>query len=46
MALRELLGLKPTPEFESWLERMGLWRNGRLTERAGDASVFERSGLT
>ncbi|MFT3843097.1 MAG: ethanolamine ammonia-lyase subunit EutB [Myxococcaceae bacterium] len=45
-ALRELLGLKPTPEFESWLERMGLWRNGKLTERAGDASVFERSGLS
>ena len=45
-ALRELLGLKPTPEFEAWLERMGLWRNGKLTERAGDASVFERSGLT
>jgi ethanolamine ammonia-lyase large subunit len=41
-ALRELFGLKPTPEFEGWLERMGLWRNGKLTERAGDASVFER----
>jgi ethanolamine ammonia-lyase large subunit len=41
-ALRELFGLKPAPEFEAWLERMGLWRHGRLTERAGDASVFER----
>ncbi|MEW5738559.1 MAG: ethanolamine ammonia-lyase subunit EutB [Myxococcota bacterium] len=41
-ALRELYGFKPAPEFEAWLERMGLWRNGRLTERAGDASVFER----
>jgi ethanolamine ammonia-lyase large subunit len=41
-ALRELFGLKPAPEFEQWLERMGLWRNGRLTERAGDASVFAR----
>jgi ethanolamine ammonia-lyase large subunit len=41
-ALREILGLRPTPEFEAWLERMGLWRNGRLTERAGDASIFER----
>ncbi len=41
-ALRELFGLKPAPEFEAWLERMGLWRNGRLTDRAGDASVFER----
>lgn len=41
-ALREIYGLKPAPEFEAWLERMGLWRNGRLTERAGDASVFAR----
>lgn len=41
-ALRELYGLKPTPEFEAWLERMGLWRHGRLTARAGDASVFSR----
>ena len=35
-ALRELYGFRPTPEFEAWLERMGLWRNGKLTERAGD----------
>jgi ethanolamine ammonia-lyase large subunit len=41
-ALRELFRLKPAPEFEAWLERVGLWRNGRLTERAGDASVFEQ----
>jgi ethanolamine ammonia-lyase large subunit len=41
-ALRELYGLRPAPEFEAWLERMGLWRNGKLTDRAGDASVFER----
>jgi len=41
-ALRELYGFRPAPEFEAWLERMGLWRNGKLTERAGDASVFER----
>lgn len=39
-ALREIFSLKPAPEFEAWLERMGLWRNGRLTDRAGDASVF------
>jgi ethanolamine ammonia-lyase large subunit len=41
-ALKELFGLRPAPEFEAWLERMGLWRNGKLTERAGDASVFEK----
>ncbi len=39
--LREIYGLRPTPEFEAWLERIGLWRNGKLTERAGDASIFE-----
>ena len=44
-SLRALLGLKPTPEFEAWLERMGLWRNGKLTERAGDPSIFDAEGL-
>lgn len=42
-ALRELLALRPAPEFESWLESMGLWKNGRLTARAGDASLFSTS---
>jgi ethanolamine ammonia-lyase large subunit len=41
-ALREIFGHRPAPEFEQWLEMMGLWRDGRLTDRAGDASVFER----
>ncbi len=44
-SLRAILGLRPTPEFEAWLERMGLWRNGRLTERAGDPSIFDAPGL-
>ena len=35
-ALRELLGLRPAPEFEAWLEARGLMRDGRLTARAGD----------
>ncbi len=39
-ALREVLGLRPAPEFEQWLESMGLWRNGKLTKKAGDASIF------
>ena len=38
--LRELLNLRPTPEFEQWMERMGLWANGRLTSLAGDMGVF------
>jgi ethanolamine ammonia-lyase large subunit len=39
-ALRQLLGLRPAPEFEAWLEERGLMRDGRLTPAAGDASAF------
>jgi ethanolamine ammonia-lyase large subunit len=39
-ALRQLLGLRPAPEFEAWLEQLGLMQDGRLTARAGDPSVF------
>ncbi|SDI31248.1 Ethanolamine ammonia-lyase heavy chain [Pseudomonas delhiensis] len=38
--IRQLLGLRPAPEFERWLERMGLMSEGRLTARAGDPSIF------
>jgi len=39
-ALRQLLGKRPIAEFEAWLEKMGFMENGKLTEKAGDASVF------
>lgn len=39
---REILGLRPLPEFEKWLEKMGIMENGRLTERAGDPSIFNK----
>ncbi len=39
-SLRQLLGLRPLPEFETWMEGLGLLRDGRLTDRAGDASFF------
>ena len=39
-ALRELYGLRPIREFDLWLEKMGFTEDGRLTARAGDASVF------
>ncbi|MBI4515185.1 MAG: ethanolamine ammonia-lyase subunit EutB [Deltaproteobacteria bacterium] len=39
-AVRELLGLRPAPEFEAWLERRGLMQQGRLTARAGDARAL------
>lgn len=39
--LRELLGLKPIKEFEEWMIKMGfLTADGKLTKKAGDASVF------
>ncbi len=41
-AVRELLGLRPTPEFEAWMERLGLMQQGRLTGLAGDMGVFVR----
>jgi len=39
-SLRQLLGLRPLPEFEAWMEGLGLLREGLLTEKAGDASFF------
>lgn len=42
--LRQLLGLKPAPEFEKWMEEMGLMKNGVLTSRAGDPRIFARGG--
>ncbi|MBI4510118.1 MAG: ethanolamine ammonia-lyase subunit EutB [Deltaproteobacteria bacterium] len=38
--LRQLLSLRPAPEFEAWLEEVGLMKNGKLTSRAGDPSFF------
>ena len=40
--IREILGLHPIPAFERWLERMGITENGRLTERAGDPTIFTK----
>ena len=41
-AVRELMGLRPTPEFEAWMERLGLMQEGRVTGLAGDMGVFVR----
>ncbi len=37
-SLRELMNLRPAPEFEGWLEKVGLMKDGKLTKVAGDAS--------
>lgn len=39
-SLRLVSGKKPIREFEAWLEKMGIIKDGKLTERAGDASIF------
>ncbi|USG65535.1 ethanolamine ammonia-lyase subunit EutB [Brevibacillus ruminantium] len=39
-AFREVLGLRPAPAFESWLEKMGIMENGKLTSLAGDPTIF------
>lgn len=39
-SLREVFDLRPIKEFDMWLEKMGITENGRLTKRAGDASIF------
>lgn len=39
-SIRQMLNLRPTKEFDQWMEKMGFSENGRLTERAGDASAF------
>lgn len=39
-AVREILGLHPIREFEQWLEKMGIMEKGRLTDRAGDPTIF------
>lgn len=39
-AIRQALGLRPLPEFEAWMENVGLWKDGQLTDIAGDASFF------
>jgi ethanolamine ammonia-lyase large subunit len=40
--LRQLFKLRPAPEFETWMEALGLMKNGMLTEKAGDPSFFLR----
>jgi ethanolamine ammonia-lyase large subunit len=45
-AIRASLGLRPIAEFEAWLEKMGIWENGRLGKRAGDPTLFTEEGLS
>jgi len=38
--LRQLFKLRPAPEFEAWMEELGLIKDGVLTAKAGDPSFF------
>jgi len=35
-----ILGLRPAPEYEAWAESLGLMKDGKLTDKAGDPSFF------
>lgn len=39
-SLRTLFNYKPLPEFEKWMESIGIYKDGRLTKIAGDPSLF------
>lgn len=41
-SMREILGLRPAPEFEKWLEKYGIIKDCVLTDAAGDPSIFDR----
>lgn len=38
--LRQLFKLRPAPEFEKWMEGLGLMKDGVLTDKAGDPTFF------
>lgn len=40
-SVREILGLRPAPEFEKWLEKKGIMKDNVLTDMAGDPSLFD-----
>lgn len=39
-SLREMFNLTAIDEFQKWLEEMGFVKDGKLTDKAGDASVL------
>ena len=39
-AVRELFHKRPIPEFEDWMIQHGIWKDGHLTELAGDPTIF------
>jgi ethanolamine ammonia-lyase large subunit len=46
VAAREIFGRRPAPEFESWLERRGWWRDGALVAGSGVPAALGRALAT
>lgn len=40
--LRQTMNKKPSPIFSEWLEKMGIFENGKLSKIAGDPTIFSR----
>lgn len=40
--LRQTMNKRPAPEFEAWLEKIGIFENGKLSKIAGDPTIFSR----
>jgi len=40
--LRQTMNKQPSPLFADWLEKMGIFENGRLSKIAGDPTIFSR----
>ncbi|MFJ7726966.1 ethanolamine ammonia-lyase subunit EutB [Neobacillus sp. NPDC097160] len=40
--LRQTMNKQPSPLFAEWLEKMGIFENGKLSKIAGDPTIFSR----
>ncbi|KON88276.1 ethanolamine ammonia-lyase [Sporosarcina globispora] len=40
--LRQTMKKEPSPIFSDWLEKMGIFENGKLSKIAGDPTIFSR----
>lgn len=40
--LRQIMNKQPSPIFSDWLEKMGIFENGKLSKIAGDPTIFSR----
>lgn len=42
VSMREILGKRPIKQFEKRMEELGVMKEGKLTDRAGDPSIFSK----